>query len=77
MGPALIGIVIAAVAGVMAGSANQRGRRARLDYKRTRSLIPAARKLAWAESVRSLKVIVVATAAVMALSWVMHLLGRA
>jgi hypothetical protein len=56
MGAALVGMIVAAVAGLMAGNASARGKRARLDYQRTKGLIPAARKLAWAESVRTVKV---------------------
>ena len=76
MGPAMVGVVIATVAGLMAGSANARGKRARLDYQRTKSLIPAARKLAWSESIRGIKVVALASATLVALAFVMHEIGR-
>ena len=76
MGPAVIGVVIAMVAGVMIGNAGQRAKRARLDYQRTKSLIEGARKLAWAESVRGLKVFAVAGAVVATLAFVVNQLAQ-
>ena len=76
MGPVLVGVVIATVAGLMAGSASTRAKRARLDYQRTKALIPAARKLAWSESVRGVKVVATASATLVALALVMHLIGQ-
>ena len=76
MGPVLVGVVIATVAGLMAGSASTRAKRARLDYQRTKALVPAARKLAWSETVRGLKVMATAAATLLALALVMHLIGQ-
>ena len=75
MGPVLVCVVVATVAGLMAGSANQRAKRARLDYQRTKSLIPAARKLAWAETLRGLTVIATATAALVVMALIMYAIG--
>jgi hypothetical protein len=44
MGAALIGVRIAVVAGFTAGSSNTKAKRARLDYTRTKALVPSARK---------------------------------
>ncbi|WP_238019904.1 hypothetical protein KZZ52_00325 [Dactylosporangium sp. AC04546] len=76
MGAALIGACIALVAGVYAGSASTRAKRARLDYRRTKALVPAARKTAWAESLRGLKVIASAGAVLIALAMVMNVIGQ-
>ena len=76
MGAALIGACIALVAGLAAGSANTRAKRARLDYQRTKALIPAARKQAWAESLRGLRVIATAAAVLVALALFMNVLGQ-
>ncbi|GGM50892.1 hypothetical protein ACFFX1_34660 [Dactylosporangium sucinum] len=76
MAAALIGACIALVAGVFAGSAGTRARRARLDYRRTKALIPAARKVAWAESLRGLKFIATAGAVLIALAMVMNVIGQ-
>ena len=76
MGPVLVGVVIATVAGLMAGSASARAKRARLDYQRTKALIPAARKLAWSESLRGIRVVATAAATLLALAVVMHVIGK-
>jgi hypothetical protein len=46
-GAALIGVRIAVIAGFAAGGANTKAKRARLDYTRTKALVPSARKAAW------------------------------
>ena len=76
MGPALMGVLIATVAGLMMGSANQRAKRARSDYQKTRSLIPGARRAAWSESLRGLKVLATALAVLFALAFAMHAIGN-
>ena len=75
MGPVLVCVVVATIAGLMAGNANQRARRARLDYQRTKSLIPAARKIAVAETLRGLAVIAAATMALVVMALIMYSLG--
>src|SRR2546423_699753 len=42
MGSAFIGVALALAVGLFVGSSSQRARRARLDYQRTKALIPAA-----------------------------------
>ena len=76
MGVALIGACIALAAGIAMGSAGARAKRARLDYVRTRQLIPGARKTAWAESLRGLRVIVTAAAVLVALGLAMNVIGQ-
>ncbi|GAA0732034.1 hypothetical protein Drose_00325 [Dactylosporangium roseum] len=76
MGAALISACIALVAGVVVGSSNTRAKRARLDYRRTKALVPAARKLAWAESLRGLRVIATVTAVLVALGLAMNVIGQ-
>ncbi|GAA2626822.1 hypothetical protein GCM10010399_67980 [Dactylosporangium fulvum] len=76
MGAALISACIALVAGLAVGSANTRAKRARLDYRRTKALVPAARKLAWAESLRGLRVIATVTAVLVALGLAMNVIGQ-
>ena len=76
MGPVMVGVLIATVAGLMAGSATARAKRARLDYQRTKALIPGARKIAWSESLRGIRVVATATATLLALAAVMHLIGQ-
>jgi hypothetical protein len=76
MGAALIGIVIALGVGLSVGNAGARAKRARLDYQRTKALIPGARKTAWNESIRGLKVIATATAAMAFVGWVMYVIGQ-
>lgn len=51
-------------------------KRARLDYQRTKALIPAARKQAWAESLRGLRVIATAAAVLVALALAMNVMGQ-
>jgi hypothetical protein len=75
MGPVLVCVVVATIAGLMAGSANQRAKRARLDYRRTKGLIPAARKLAWAETLRGLAVVATATTALVVMALIMYTIG--
>jgi hypothetical protein len=76
MGPAMLGVLIALVTGLLAGGANQRAKRARLDYRRTKSLIPAARKIAWSESIRGVRVLATAAVVMLTLAWVMNTLGQ-
>jgi len=76
MGAALIGACIALVVGMAVGSANTRARRARLDYQRTRSLIPMARKVAWTESLKGLRVMATAAAVLIALALAMNVIGQ-
>ena len=75
MGPVLVCVVVATIAGLMAGSANQRARRARLDYRRTKALIPAARKIAWTETLRGLAVVATATTALLVVAVIMYTIG--
>jgi hypothetical protein len=76
MGAVLIGACIALAAGIAMGSAGTRAKRARLDYVRTRQLIPSARKAAWAEGLRGLRVIVTAGAVLVALALAMNVIGQ-
>jgi hypothetical protein len=76
MGAALIGVAIALVVGLFVGSSSQRAKRARLDYQRTKALIPAARKLAVEETMRGLGVAATALAVIAALGMVMYLVGK-
>ena len=76
MGSAFIGVVIALAVGLFVGSSSQRARRARLDYQRTKALIPAARKAAIDETMRGLSVVATAIAVIAALGFVMYLLGQ-
>ena len=76
MGSALIGVAIALVVGLFVGSSSQRAKRARLDYQRTKALIPAARKLAVEETMRGLGVVATGLAFVAALGLVMYLVGK-
>ncbi|GAB3867238.1 hypothetical protein ACFPIJ_46460 [Dactylosporangium cerinum] len=76
MGAALIGVCIAVIAGFAAGSANTKAKRARLDYTRTRALVPSARKAAWAESLRGFRVIATAAAVLVALAMAMNVIGQ-
>ncbi len=75
MGPVLVCVVVATIAGLMAGSANQRAKRARLDYRRTKSLVLGARKVAWAETVRGVAVVATATTALLVVAVVMYTIG--
>ncbi|MET7417929.1 hypothetical protein [Dactylosporangium sp. NPDC005555] len=76
MGAALIGVCIAVVAGFAAGSANMKARRARLDYTRTKALVPTARKAAVGETLRGLRVIATAAAVLVALAMAMNVIGQ-
>ena len=76
MGAALIGVCIAVVAGFAAGGANARAKRARLDYTRTKALVPGARRTAWAENLRGLRVIATAAAVLVALAMAMNVIGQ-
>jgi hypothetical protein len=76
MASAFIGVVIALGVGLFVGSSSQRAKRARLDYQRTKALIPAARKLAVEETMRGLGVVATAIAVVVGLGFVMYLLGK-
>jgi hypothetical protein len=76
MGSAFIGVAIALAVGLFVGSSSQRAKRARLDYQRTKALIPAARKLAVEETMRGLGVMATAIAVVAGLGFVMYLLGK-
>jgi hypothetical protein len=76
MGSAFIGVAVALAVGLFLGSSSQRAKRARLDYQRTKALIPAARKLAVEETMRGLGVVATAVAVVAGLGFVMYLLGK-
>ncbi|GAA2368580.1 hypothetical protein [Dactylosporangium salmoneum] len=76
MGVALIAAGIALAAGIAMGSAGAKAKRARLDYVRTKSLIPGARKTAWAENLKGLRVIATAAAVLVALAMAMNVIGQ-
>jgi hypothetical protein len=76
MGAALIGACIALAAGIAMGSAGTRAKRARLDYVRTKALIPGARKTAWVEGLRGLRIIATAAAVLIALGLAMNVIGQ-
>ena len=76
MGAALIGACIALAAGIAMGSAGTRAKRARLDYARTKALIPGARKTAWVEGLRGLRIIATAAAVLIALGLAMNVIGQ-
>jgi len=76
MGTAVVGVVIALAVGLFVGSSSQRAKRARLDYQRTKALVPAARKLAFEETMRGLTVVATAVAVVAGVGFVMYLLGK-
>ncbi|MER7009106.1 hypothetical protein ABT297_39520 [Dactylosporangium sp. NPDC000555] len=73
---ALIGACIALAAGIAMGSAGAKAKRARLDYARTKALIPGARRTAWVEGLRGLRVIATATAVLIALALAMNVIGQ-
>ena len=75
MGAALIGACIALAAGIAMDSAGARAKRARLDYVRMKALIPGARKTAWVEGLRGLRIIATAAAVLIALSLAMNTIG--
>jgi hypothetical protein len=76
MGSAFIGVALALTVGLFVGSSSQRAKRARLDYQRTKALIPAARKLAVEETMRGLGVVATGVAVIVGLGFVMYLLGK-
>ena len=76
MGSAFVAVVIALAVGLFVGSSSQRAKRARLDYQRTKALIPAARKLAIEETMRGLSVAATAIAVIVGLGFLMYLLGK-
>src|SRR5690348_3676302 len=76
MGSAFVGVEIALAVGLFVGSSSQRAKRARLDYQRTKALIPAARKLAIEETMRGLSVAATAIAVIVGLGFLMYLLGK-
>ena len=76
MGSAFIGVVIALAVGLFVGSSSQRAKRARLDYQRTKALIPAARKVAIEETIRGLRVVATGVAIVAGIGFVMYLVGK-
>lgn len=76
MAVAMVGACIALVAGIAMGSAGTRAKRARLDYTRTKSLVPGARKAAWAESLKGLRIIATAGAVLVALALAMNVIGQ-
>jgi hypothetical protein len=76
MGPAMLGALVALALGLAVGSSSQRARRARSDYRKTRSLVLGLRKTAWSESIRGLRITAVCAAIALALFVVMNRLGR-
>ncbi|MFG2038813.1 hypothetical protein [Dactylosporangium sp. NPDC048998] len=76
MGAALIGACIALAAGIAMGSAGAKAKRARLDYARTKALVPGARRNAWVESLRGLRVAATAAAVLVALALAMNVIGQ-
>ncbi|WP_433212613.1 hypothetical protein ACQP00_00330 [Dactylosporangium sp. CS-047395] len=76
MGAALIGACVALAVGIAVGNANARAKRARLDYVRTKALVPAARKTAIAEGLKGLRIIATAAAVLIALGLAMNVIGQ-
>jgi hypothetical protein len=76
MGPAMVGVLIALAVGLAVGSANERAKRARTDYRKTRSLVLGMKKTAWSESLRGVRVTAIAFGVALALFVVMHAIGR-
>ncbi|WP_432982788.1 hypothetical protein [Dactylosporangium sp. CA-233914] len=76
MGAAMIGACIALAAGVAMGNAGAKAKRARMDYMRTKALVPGARKTAWAEGLKGLRVIATCTAVLIALGLAMNVIGQ-
>jgi hypothetical protein len=76
MGAAMIGACIALAAGVAMGSAGTKAKRARVDYVKTKALVPGARKAAWAEGLKGLRVIATCAAVLIALGLAMNVIGQ-
>ncbi|MGI5246385.1 hypothetical protein [Dactylosporangium sp. CA-139066] len=76
MGAAVIVACVTLAAGIAMGSAGTRAKRARLDYVKTKALVPGARKAAWAESLRGLRIIATAAAVLVALGLAMNVIGQ-
>jgi hypothetical protein len=67
MGSVVVGALIALLLGLTLGSANERAKRARSDYRRTRSLVLGMRKTAWTETISFLKIVASISAVVLVL----------
>jgi hypothetical protein len=76
MGAALIGACVALAAGIAVGNAGAKAKRARLDYVRTKALVPGARKAAIAEGLKGLRIIATAAAVLIALGLAMNVIGQ-
>jgi len=76
MGPAMVGVLIALALGLAVGGASERAKRARSDYRKTKTLVLGLRKVAWSESIRGVRVTAIAGALALALFLVMHTIGR-
>jgi hypothetical protein len=76
MGATLVGACIALAVGIALGNANAKAKRARLDYVRTKQLVPTARKAAVAESLKGLRILATAAAVLIALGLAMNVIGQ-
>ncbi|MER7281741.1 hypothetical protein ABT369_45630 [Dactylosporangium sp. NPDC000244] len=76
MSAALIGACVALAAGIAVGNAAAKTKRARLDYVRTKALVPGARKAALAEGLKGLRVVATAAAVLIALGLAMNVIGQ-
>jgi hypothetical protein len=76
MGAALIGACIALATGIAVGNAGAKAKRARLDYVRTKALVPGARKTAIAEGLKGLRIFATAAAVLIALGLAMNIIGQ-
>ncbi|MFI5913988.1 hypothetical protein [Dactylosporangium sp. NPDC051541] len=76
MGAALIGACIALGLGIVVGNAGAKAKRARLDYVRTKALVPSARKNAVAEGLKGLRIIATCAAVLIALGLAMNVIGQ-